>query len=183
MKHVVYIVIILFNLQLMAQKKFNLIVFNKTNALCEKGSARIVIKDTVENYTVLWSNGNANFIAQNLNSGDYSVKITWRQKLDTVIYFTIDQEECPIYFSSLVTPNNDGFNDYFEISNVVYYPNFSLYVYNRWGQQVHKQESSYTPWDGTSIGTHLPDGAYYYVFFYDKSNKENFARGVITLLR
>lgn len=92
MKHLVFIVIVLINLQLMAQKKFNLLKFNKTNALCENGSARIVIQDTVENYTVLWSNGNANFIAQNLNPGDYSVKITWRLKLDTTIYFTIDEK-------------------------------------------------------------------------------------------
>lgn len=64
---------------------------------------------------------------------------------------------------NVFTPNEDGFNDYFEVrTNGVNRYEFS--VYTRTGQLVHKSETAVINWDGRSLaGDILRPGVYYYV--------------------
>jgi gliding motility-associated-like protein len=61
------------------------------------------------------------------------------------------------------TPNNDNNNDTWVINALVTYPNCSMLVFNRYGQQVFKSTGYAKPWDGTYEGKPVPAGAYYYV--------------------
>jgi gliding motility-associated-like protein len=61
------------------------------------------------------------------------------------------------------SPNNDGINDYWNIDALVTYPECEVLVFNRYGQQVYKSIGYNKPWDGTSNGSALPAGAYYYI--------------------
>ncbi|MEM9919344.1 MAG: gliding motility-associated C-terminal domain-containing protein [Bacteroidota bacterium] len=75
--------------------------------------------------------------------------------------------ECPsneLHFFSGFSPNNDGVNDTFVIEGIENYPEHTLYVYNRWGNQVLKTTLYQNDWDGTWNGVDLPDGTYFYVF-------------------
>jgi len=61
------------------------------------------------------------------------------------------------------SPNNDGINDYWDIKKLDTYSDCTVFVYNRYGQQVFQSTGYARPWDGTFNGSPLPEGTYYYI--------------------
>ena len=61
------------------------------------------------------------------------------------------------------TPNGDGVNDRWEIKNLKEYPDCTVKIFDRWGQQVYNSRGYYTAWDGTFNGKPVSFGTYYYV--------------------
>jgi trimeric autotransporter adhesin len=164
-----------------------------SNEECRKGAASVQLTglQTTDSYTITWSTGQTNvFSLSELSGGDYSVKVqvktigdtTNTMKLDTTIQFKIEKEECLVVFNNHFTPNGDNYNDSWAGSKTEYYPNFQLFVFNKWGQQVHSQKGSYTPWDGKWNGINVPDGTYYYIFYYDGGSGKHI-KGDVTILR
>lgn len=157
-----------------------------TNEECSKGAAGIQIaglstSDTVSSY---WSNNQYNVSAiSNLDAGNYFVHLIINHSTDTTINFKIEKIECTVIVANHFTPNGDNYNDYLQISNIQNYPKFELFIFNKWGQQVHSQKQNYTPWNGTWNGINVLDGTYYYVFYYDGDNKNKIIKGDITILR
>lgn len=68
-----------------------------------------------------------------------------------------------IFIPNAFTPNGDGTNDYWNIPALDAYPNFELFVYNRYGQLVFKNSRTRQPWDGRFNQNPLPTGAYPYI--------------------
>lgn len=91
---------------------------------------------------------------------------------DAVVTITVRESFCT-YIPNVITPNDDGINDYLEIPclNTDLYPNNRLVIYNQWGDKVY-EASPYSndpskAWRGTlngRQGQHLPDGTYFYYF-------------------
>ncbi len=156
---------------------------SKTNKDCFLGNAAIVIHTGASPFQVTWSNGSIMNSVSDLDGGDYWVKITDSTPRDSTIYFTIDDLGCVPGIANNFTPNGDEFNDTWSIMRLEHYPNFELFVYNRWGQEVHRQINSYIPWNGTSLGLPLPDGTYYYILYLSKINKNKFVKGDVSILR
>jgi gliding motility-associated-like protein len=155
-----------------------------TNQICDKGAAGIQITKGKLPYTINWSTGATNvFSIDELDAGDYSVTVKDSTSRDTTITFKIEKENCPVIISNQFTPNGDNYNDTWKIENINNYPDFELFVYNRWGQQVHHQKNMYTPWNGEWLGITAADGTYYYVFYYKGSDKNKFLKGDVTILR
>ncbi len=64
---------------------------------------------------------------------------------------------------NVFTPNGDGKNDVFLIS-CSGVQNYSLVIYNRWGQEMFTSNSPNISWDGrTNAGIRASDGTYYYI--------------------
>jgi large repetitive protein len=66
--------------------------------------------------------------------------------------------------TTIISPNNDTKNETLFFDYLDKYPENSLVIFNRWGQQVYyaspyKNES----WNGTYNGNPLPAGTYYYI--------------------
>ncbi|MFD2872222.1 gliding motility-associated C-terminal domain-containing protein [Mucilaginibacter ximonensis] len=61
------------------------------------------------------------------------------------------------------TPNNDGVNDTWVIKNITSYPENTVTVFNRYGQQVFFSKGYSLPWDGRYLNKNIPDGVYFYV--------------------
>jgi len=80
---------------------------------------------------------------------------------DTMI-FTLTIEETDLLIPNIITPNNDGLNDWFEIKNL---PNGAIVnIYNRWGALLFESNNNNVFWDGrTKGGTLVPGGVYYYI--------------------
>lgn len=156
--------------------------FSKTDEHCAKGSAAVSVDSGTNTAHISWSTGDTNKVVSNLAAGNYSVKVSTEQS-DTTISFMIAHVDCEVGIPNHFTPNDDGYNDTWNITGVPFYPSFELVVFNRWGQQVHHQSGQYTPWDGRSLGISLPDGTYYYVFYFDKKEKHNILKGDVTILR
>jgi len=117
-----------------------------------------------ETVTYLWSGPNG-FTADTQSvmaatMGTYTVRITDPESCSFEISQNINPEACLI--PKGISPNNDGFNDNFDLSgmNVRH-----LTIVNRYGTTVYEHGEGYTnQWHGQSKGGDtLPDGTYYYV--------------------
>ncbi len=67
--------------------------------------------------------------------------------------------------SNVFTPNGDGLNDCFVIAVPPTLKDcYSLYIHNRWGQNVFKADNDELCWDGTiNNGKKADEGIYYYI--------------------
>ena len=90
-------------------------------------------------------------------------------------------------FPNVVTPNNDGVNDYFRIKNLIeysQYPYNKLTVYDRWGHIVYevsnisKEEDFWYP-----DLTNSPTGTYYFRFIGRGGDGAAQHNGVIEVIR
>jgi len=79
-----------------------------------------------------------------------------------------------------ISPNGDGKNDVWKLDFLsLLYPNASVKIYNRWGEEIYRAEGSYdSPWDGTYKGQLLPVGTYYYVLELNDPKSRNHLKEV-----
>lgn len=61
------------------------------------------------------------------------------------------------------SPNDDGINDFWTITNLDKYPNAKIKIYNRSGNEVFYYTGSALKFDGKYKGSKLPLGVYYYI--------------------
>ena len=62
------------------------------------------------------------------------------------------------------------------------YPNASVKVFNKWGNEIYVSEGVYKPWDGLYNGKPLPSEVYYYIIVLD-NEQDNKYTGTITIIR
>ncbi|MCB8999837.1 MAG: gliding motility-associated C-terminal domain-containing protein [Bacteroidales bacterium] len=80
----------------------------------------------------------------------------------------------------LFTPNNDGFNDYWELPELETWGRCDVRIFNRWGKVVYSNPDYNNEWDGTDDGDPLPEGPYYFVI---QSANAGQIKGTINLVR
>lgn len=87
--------------------------------------------------------------------------------------------EIPNTFS----PNNDNINDSWVIKGIELYPNNSVRIYDRWGQEIYQTTgySSDKTWDGTNGKRPLSESVYFYVI--DLGNGAAPVNGTITVIK
>lgn len=82
------------------------------------------------------------------------------------------------------TPNGDGVNDLWFITNGNCLAKAKAEVFNRYGSKVFESNDYKNTWDGTYKGKKLPDGTYYYVIKYQLINGRIVTlKGNVTILR
>lgn len=65
--------------------------------------------------------------------------------------------------ANVITPNNDGINDYWQIAGMENYPAATVKIFNRYGKNVFNSIGYSHPFNGTYNGKPLPAGSYYYI--------------------
>ena len=83
-----------------------------------------------------------------------------------------------------ISPNGDGYNDFWEIEDIDRYPDAEIEVYNRWGAILFSAKGNTynnNKWDGTQNGELLPVGTYYYII--NLNNDSELQSGAITIIR
>ena len=84
-----------------------------------------------------------------------------------------------------ISPNGDGYNDFWEIEDIDKYPDADIEVYNRWGSLLFSAKGDAyndNKWDGTTHnGELLPIGTYYYII--NLNNDSELQSGAITIIR
>ncbi len=61
------------------------------------------------------------------------------------------------------SPNGDSKNDKWQIDNIEQFPDNTVEVYNRWGEQLFYSKGYAVPFNGQYKGKDLPVGTYYYI--------------------
>ncbi|MFK5879619.1 MAG: gliding motility-associated C-terminal domain-containing protein, partial [Flavobacteriaceae bacterium] len=129
---------------------------------------------------------NSNFNPTNVSLGDHLITYSYIDGCnDNVVEFTVNvNDDCIVlpcsleddglYISKAVTPNGDGFNDYFIVGGELQEGcgfTYDVKIFNRWGQIVFQSSNYQNNWDGNhltggiTIGSSndLPAGTYYYI--------------------
>jgi gliding motility-associated-like protein len=134
-------------------------------------------------YTYLWNTGSTLQNAEDLAPGLYNLTIvdgnSCTQTFDFEIYD--NNEEC-LNIPNTFTPNGDNYNDTWVIGNIDLYPNASVKVFNKWGNEIYSSNGAYTPWNGEYNAAPLPSAVYYYIIVLG-NNEENEYTGTITIIR
>ncbi len=167
------------------------LAYKDTTIKYGKSTQLVVLPDTLNApYTYVWS---PSFTLDN----PYLHNPTATPAVPTVYSVIVYNQFCPaydtvnvnidyrsnIFVPSAFTPNNDGKNDVFRITNLTYERVIEFRVFNRWGQQIFSATDNHG-WDGTWNGTLMDIGAYNYIIrvVYPDGVEDNF-KGSVTLIR
>ena len=183
MMKLIFIFLFVISSQLFSQSSSFSYTIKTTPYSCIAGTAKIIASGGTSPYYFNWSNGFHGEFQENMGPGDYNVTIVQANGKDTTVTVKIEEQKCLVSFDETFSPNGDGINDTWNANKWNYFPDFRLYIYNRWGQLVHHQAMEFTPWDGKQNGIDLPVGAYYYIFYYSADNSKDFEKGSIVLMR
>lgn len=115
-------------------------------------------------------------------SGQYSELFSTDSGCDSLVTLNLEVLDCIglIEISNICTPNDDGKNDTWLISDPSLISNCTVQISNRWGQVVYETKNYQNEWDGKDNGRQLPDGTYFYIITCDD---ERLYQGSISLMR
>ncbi|PHR70325.1 MAG: hypothetical protein COA67_08445 [Lutibacter sp.] len=116
-----------------------------------------------------------------VSAGIHILYIRSKNQCET-IYFEIYILGFPNFF----TPNNDGFNDYWNITglNNSLYPNSKIHIYDRFGKIISIINTLSEGWDGLYNGKELPETDYWFsVELVDNEGDIRLRKGHFSLIR
>jgi hypothetical protein len=155
------------------------------SADCGKANGRIEVVTSSKIKSAVWQDNATSLVRENLKPGIYKLTLTDVNGCIKTFDFVVGEKNncsCTIY--STINPK-DPDNRYFYIecwTNQKCTNNQSsclekieLYIYNRWGNLVHKDPDYKSTWDAPG----LPDGVYYYQF--KRSSDKKIEKGSIVV--
>ncbi len=89
-----------------------------------------------------------------------------------------------IFLPTAFTPNGDGLNDTFGVSNPFALGDLiSFEIFDRWGSRMFFTDDPFTQWDGSFGGTPVNSGVMLYKLVYRCDGEEKVKTGSLTVLR
>jgi gliding motility-associated-like protein len=95
----------------------------------------------------------------------------------------VDIEICDLVVGNSFSPNGDGKNDYFEVENILAYPENKLTIFNRWGKVIYETNAYKNDWSG---GDDITSGTYFYIIENvtdPKKPENNYMKGTFTVFK
>jgi gliding motility-associated-like protein len=135
--------------------------YNNTDSIKAGTNILISVAGSGNNFekTILWTVVNE---GQKEATCEVSINVTINDKLQPMSAFS---------------PNGDGVNENWIITNIERYPDATVQVFNRWGELVFESKSNYNnDWDGSN----LPVDSYHYII---TQNGKMLCRGIVTIIR
>lgn len=127
---------------------------------------------------ILWNNGLTTPSITITTGGYYAaeVKKGGCPNLKSFTIVVVDK----VGITNLITPNGDGFNDYWEIFHIENHSPCQVSLYSRDGMLVYSSTNYNNRWNGTYNGNPLPEGTYYYIVNCDKGLSQ---KGALSIIR
>jgi gliding motility-associated-like protein len=114
----------------------------------------------------------------------YSLRVTNSQGCFATDDMTITVIPYCIKPMEAFTPNGDGINDLWLITNGNCLTSAKAQVFNRYGAKVFESNDYKNTWNGTYEGKPLPDGTYYYIISFKLiGGRLEYLKGNVTILR
>ena len=136
----------------------------------------------------LWSTGSTDAQLLVNQSGIYSVEVSNNcgSVIDEVSV-TVDFCKCKLQIPTAFSPNEDNANDELQAISNCNISNFSLAIYDRWGDLVFETNSTQEAWKGKKNGKECDLGVYVWVASYDLQQEDKTISeqqwGNVTLIR
>ncbi len=119
---------------------------------------------------------NANFVGEDLFTYRVRDSLGNWSNVSTV---TISVVTTNLFIPNVITPNGDGKNDEFKIIGIGYFEQVKMIIYNRWGNEVYRNENYKNEWNGNDLN----EGTYYYQIVGKKDGVESHYKGWVLLKR
>ena len=149
--------------------------------LCE--DKQVELTAMAENVDYLWNTGETARTIRIWTEGVYSVEVAMGQCQK----FKEIEVSCPckMYLPNIFSPNGDGFNDVYIPEVDFELVQFSMFIYDKWGNVAYKT-NTYSGWNGKINGKDASAGVYYCVIEYYNTkypDKKCIANSSVTLVR
>jgi gliding motility-associated-like protein len=95
----------------------------------------------------------------------YSVEVTdqYNCKDTAFVFVQVNPDLQNVIVPNLLTPNGDGFNDTWEITNIETYQESEVHIFNAYGKVIYQAAPYLNDWQATFNNSTLPDGTYFYI--------------------
>jgi gliding motility-associated-like protein len=141
-----------------------------------------------EYHEVVWSHGDVGPVIS-VPVGDYgwnAIDAFGCMRSGTIRVMVDTVSDGSVYVPNVFTPNGDQVNDVFRAYGAES-GQFSLSVFNRWGQEIWRSTDPTLHWDGREDGSEVPDGTYTYMLEFEDTcmgiNRTMIKYGHVTVLR
>lgn len=119
----------------------------------------------IDDISYLWSTGDTSFYINTNEVGEYSLQVSNECEIvEQIINVQYDREgrENYLYVPNAFSPNGDGYNDLFKAAPAgdIEISNYTLYVFNRWGDELFNTQSLDEGWDGKFKNKMMQSGVY-----------------------
>lgn len=115
-----------------------------------------------QNTSYTWNTGESGPVISVTEEGTYIVtveNVCGIYSDEAFVQFIV----CDLDVPNVFTPNGDGANDFFELKEFQGLADFSIVIFNRWGNVVQEYNAANFQWDGRDkSGTELGEGVYFY---------------------
>ena len=141
------------------------------------------------NYT--WQDGSKDSVLLVSQSGTYWVSAYIEDyKITVTDTIRVNYTDCTppkylLWIPNSFTPNGDGLNDIFKPETLAEIEEYTMLIFNRWGQQIFESNNINKAWDGKYKGRIVESGVYTYrIEATDKLTKEKKVyNGRVTLIQ
>lgn len=120
------------------------------------------------------------------NEQQFNYQIRTRSKNGIYLSYSniiVFRREAALFIPDAFSPNGDGINDVFEARGI-FFDNYTMIIYSRWGQSIYQTTNAGQGWDGTVGGERAPEGNYSYkIIIKDNTGTEFVKAGTLMLLR
>jgi gliding motility-associated-like protein len=154
-------------------------------SLCQ--GETLTLNATTPNATYLWQDNSSNSTFNVTQQGTYWVQATVNcgTNSDTII-IELENCDCYLYIPNAFTPNSDNINDNFSPLSNCDFSEYTLMIFNRWGEKIFETNTHEDSWNGTYRGKISQIGVYVYLVIYRFKGKDMTKRkkyGNVTLVR
>lgn len=109
-------------------------------------------------------------------------KVT-QNRIESISNVSCIKPELKIFYPNAFSPNGDGVNDYFVVKGC-FIIDFSIQIFNRWGERLFTSSDLKTSWDGTYKGSACPVDVYYYIIEATAPDGETYnLHGTFTIIK
>lgn len=161
------------------------IIINDTT-ICKNGEATLngLAAGGTAPYTYIWTGptvltvvNDSTSSAKPASTKTYYVNLTDKCNEIVLDSIKVTVENCELNPGNAFSPNGDGLNDFFKIDFIEFYPNNTVFIFNRWGNTVYEKTAYNNEWNGDG----LTSGTYFYVI--DPGDGSDLLKGFLTLFQ